>query len=71
MTHAAIRPDLDQALDAHLNFAAQITFDLVVLANELADRRTSASDRSLIRDVRIDLGLSQNFLRASRPNPKR
>ena len=30
MTQTAIRADFDQALDVHLNFAAQITFNLEV-----------------------------------------
>jgi hypothetical protein len=69
MTHAAIRPDFNQALNAHLNFAAQVTFHLVVLTNELADRSHIGLRKVLYPDIRIDLGVGQNFLSASRSYP--
>ena len=37
MTQAPIRTNLDQALDVHLLFAAQVALHLVVLGDELAD----------------------------------
>ena len=49
MAQAAIRTDLDQALDVHLNLAAQIALHLVMLCDIFADEATSASVRSLMR----------------------
>jgi hypothetical protein len=65
MAHAAIRPDLDQAFNAHLNFTAQVTFHLVVLANELTNRSHIRLRKILHPDIRVDLCLSQDCLRAS------
>src|SRR5687768_4707433 len=65
MTHAAVGPDLDQALNAHLNFAAQVTFHLVVLINELADRSHVRLRKVLHPGIGINLCAGQNLLRAS------
>ena len=69
MAHAAIRPDLDQALNAHLNFTAQVAFHLVVLANKLADRSDIRLRKIFHPYIGVDLCLSQDFLRASRSYP--
>ena len=44
MTHSTIGPNFNQAFDAHLNFAAQITFDFVIFTNKLTDRSNIASE---------------------------
>jgi hypothetical protein len=37
MAHAAVRADLDEALDVQRNFAAEVTLDLVAAVDELAE----------------------------------
>src|SRR5512141_5546 len=68
MTHTAVRTDFNQALDAQLNFAAQITFDFIVFADKLADCSNISLREVLDPDIRIDLCVSQDFVRASGAN---
>src|SRR5207249_3194595 len=62
-------PDLDQAFNAHLNFAAQVTFHLVVLANKFTNCSNISFRKIFYPYIRVDLGVSQNCLRASRSYP--
>src|SRR5215210_4333642 len=68
MTHTTIRTNFNQALDAQLNFAAQITLDFISFADKLADCSNISLREVLDPDVRIDLRVRQDFLRASGPD---
>jgi len=70
MAQAALRADLDQALDVHLNLTAQIALDLVIFGNVLADRGYFRFAQVFDARVRVHLGACQDLVRTRQADPK-
>ena len=60
MAQAAVAANFNQPLDIHLNFAAKIAFDFVILGNELTKSVRSILSQILNPDIRIDFGVRQD-----------
>ena len=69
MAQAAIATDLDQPLDVHLNFAAQIAFNLVILRNIITQGADFGLVRSFTRISGLTLVAARIFLDRDGPIP--
>jgi hypothetical protein len=73
VTEAAVAAEIHQALDVHLHLAAEVTFDLVVGVEHVADRlhigvgqlvhAPVGGDASLVADVARGLGTDAEEIR--------
>src|SRR5690242_2637453 len=70
MAETAICAGIDQPLDVHGKRFSEITFDLVLLLNDLADLHNLIFTEILHTNRAIDPGLIQDVPRRSPPDPK-
>jgi hypothetical protein len=70
MTDSAIASEIHQALDRLLLLAPEITLNLKVLIDNLADPHLIVCRQIIAFDSWIDIGFGQNFARGRPPDPK-
>jgi hypothetical protein len=69
MAHATVTADLDQPLDVHIHFAAQIALDLVFAVNHFTQSVDPSSARSFTRVSGLIRVRARIFLLDVRPIP--
>ena len=70
MAQAAVRADLDQALDVERDLAAQVALDLVAAVDQLAEPVDLLLGEVADPGVRVDVRLGEDLLAVGRPMPK-
>ena len=70
MAHAAIRADLDQALDVERNLATEVALDLEAAIDELTKSVVLLFGQVAYSRVRIHIRLAQNLLGRRQANPE-
>ena len=69
MPHAAVRPDLDEALDVQRHLATEVALDLVRAVDDLAEPVDLVFREVPNARVRVDVRLLEDLLAGRQPDP--
>ena len=68
MSDAPVAANLNKALDVEVNFSPEFAFNLVLLVNNFSETVNFLFSQFIYSGIRIDTGLSENFLTQDRTN---